>query len=109
MANPECIWLNRRFRIRRASSEARWPAGGGLYVFAGKVRSPGATSQWRAVYVGKCRDFDTRLPSHDRWPEAERHGATHVHLLVVHSPAERDRLEEQLIRKYQPLLNDQHR
>jgi hypothetical protein len=80
----------------------QWNKVGGLYIF---TQDCGA--YWRALYVGKTDDFSSRLPSHERWDEAGRNGATHIHAKVVSQAANRDTWERQLIAHLQPQLNDQ--
>ena len=59
------------------------------------------------LYVGQAESLAERLPTHERWPEAMRLGATHVHARVVLEAAMRDSIESQLIRSFQPRLNVQ--
>lgn len=80
-----------------------WSEASGLYIFAYQNDA----SQWYPLYVGQTDNFSSRIPNHERWDEAARHGATHVHALVVPQAANRDTLERRLIVHLQPLLNDQ--
>ena len=89
------------------SPDSRWHAVGGLYIFAGLEKEIAGTPQWRPLYLGKCQDFSTRIPTHEDWPEAVRQGATHIHALVVEDPHLRETLERHLIKLYQPSLNVQ--
>jgi hypothetical protein len=77
----------------------------GVYVFAQPVPGGG----WYAKYIGIADSFMTRLPNHERWAEAQRAGATHIHSLVVQQAATRATIEKALIGKYQPTLNTQHK
>lgn len=86
-------------------SNTTWNSVSGLYIFA---YAKDAT-HWHPVYIGQTDNFSNRLPSHDRWDEATRLGATHVHALVVPLAANRDKFEKMLIQNLQPKLNDQHR
>ena len=83
----------------------QWHNVAGIYIFAGLNQ----TNQWIALYIGQCDSFADRIPSHERWAEAARLGATHVHAMVVPQAANRDRIEAELIRTFQPRLNDQLR
>jgi hypothetical protein len=85
--------------------DTNWNQAAGVYIFA----YPTDQTSWRALYVGQADDFSSRLPSHERWNEAVRLGATHIHALVVPLAANRDRLEKMLIQNLQPRMNVQHR
>jgi hypothetical protein len=80
----------------------RWKTVGGLFIFA-RVAGDG----WDPLYVGKTENFCTGIPSHERWDEARRLGATQVHALVVPLEANRVRLEAALIGLLKPPLNEQ--
>ena len=80
----------------------QWKTVGGLYIFA-RVAGDG----WDPLYVGKTENFRTLIPSHERWDEARRLGATHVHALVVPLEAHRARLEAALIGLLKPSMNQQ--
>lgn len=82
-----------------------WNSTAGLYIFA--YRSD--ATHWRAIYVGQTDDFSTRIPNHEQWGSAVRHGATHIHALVVPLAANRDTYERLLIQNLQPVLNQQLR
>lgn len=81
-----------------------WNRVAGVYIFA--FLSGG---KWYPLYVGQTDDFSTRLPKHERWGEAARRGATHIHARVVEQAASRDYLEQKLIQDYQPPMNQQLR
>lgn len=81
----------------------QWNSAAGLYIFA---YSTGG-GRWKALYVGQTEDFSSRIPNHERWEEARRLGATHVHARVVPQAATRDVLERLLIENLQPPLNTQ--
>ena len=80
----------------------KWKTVGGLYIFA-RVAGDG----WDPLYVGKTENFCLGLTSHERWEEARRLGATHVHALVVPLEADRGRLEAALIGLLRPPMNVQ--
>ena len=59
------------------------------------------------LYIGKATNFRSRLIGHERWWEAWwKRGATERHVLVVDKAGDRARIEEDLIRNYQPKMND---
>jgi len=76
----------------------------GVYIFAG-VKS----GYWEAIYIGQTASFKDRMPNHERWPAAKREGATHIHARVVQRLRERERIEQELISKFDPSLNVQYR
>ena len=82
----------------------QWNAVAGIYIFA--YLTPDG---WHALYVGQTDNFNSRIPTHERWAEAVALRATHVHALVVSQAAMRDSLERKLIQDYQPPMNQQLR
>lgn len=81
-----------------------WSTRAGVYIFCG-LNERGL---WRPYYIGQADSFIGRLPNHERWAEAVRLGATHVHARVVPLAATRDAVEKELIRTYSPKLNTHH-
>ncbi|MBU8920304.1 MAG: GIY-YIG nuclease family protein [Bacteroidales bacterium] len=84
--------------------DTNWNDIGGVYLFCAQS-SPG---NWTALYIGQTESLASRLPNHERWSEAFRFGATHIHVKVVTSESQRLALEESLLRKYKPPLNTQN-
>lgn len=82
-----------------------WNDVGGIYIFA-KRSSP---TTWTALYIGKASSFKGRLANHERLPEALRAGATHIHAMCVSTEQERARVEQELIKCFDPPLNTQYR
>jgi hypothetical protein len=79
---------------------------GGNYVFAKLL----ADSTYLPLYFGEAANLQSRIPTHEKWPEALRLGATHV--LAHSTPAgEQARLSEErdVIQYWNPPLNVQHR
>ncbi len=81
-----------------------WNDVSGLYIFTYIT-----AVHWYPLYVGQADSFKTRLSSHERWDEAVRKGATHVHALAVPQHLIRDLWEGMLIQNLQPPMNVQHR
>jgi len=79
---------------------------GGNYAFVKQLPN----GNFIPLYFGEGESLRGRIPSHDRWNDALRLGATHVmsHTTPVGSLA---RLVEErdLIQKWNPPLNTQHR
>ena len=102
MANDDtATWLGSIFTVY--SPQVNWNAVAGLYIFAGR----GLMGNWTALYVGQTESLAVRLSTHERWLEAARVGATHIHVRVEPLPMTRDAMEQQLIQTYQPRLNVQ--
>jgi len=74
-----------------------------------KAKSAWDSAERVAVYVGQTDNFRTRIPQHERWSQAVRLGASHVHALVVPREDDRLRVERELIGAFQPALNVQER
>ena len=92
-------WRNYEFTIY--PMDATWNDVGGIYIFSGQ----GQDGLWRPLYIGQTNSFKTRLPNHDRWAEAQRLGATHVHARKEEQEATRLAREAELIQAFQPRLN----
>lgn len=101
MNNNTVKWLDHEFEVCTPGGE--WNDVPGVYIFTG-VNSKGL---WQALYIGKADSFKNRLADHERWEEARKLGATHVHAKVVRPIAEREALEALLIGRCQPPLNVQ--
>jgi hypothetical protein len=65
--------------------------------------------QWVPVYIGRADDLSVRVPTHDRWDDAIRAGATRVMAHTSPNVAVRDAEEADLIATWQPVLNLQLR
>ena len=94
-------WNNVEFSVHKPDTS--WKDSAGLYIFAGV----NPQNKWVALYIGQTSSLAERLATHERWSEAARLGATHIHARVVTNQAERDTLEKHLIQAYQPRLNVQ--
>ena len=100
--NQKVTWLTYDFDVYL--KEGNWNDVGGIYIFVGT--NPMNLLLF-PIYVGKAESFKVRLPNHDRWAEAVRFGATHVHAMVVPQEANRQLIEAELIQCFQPPLNVQ--
>ena len=99
--NDKVTWLGHEFSVHPHGDS--WLSVAGLYIFAAK----NLAGQWLPLCIGQAASLAERIPTHERWQEAVRLGATHVHASVVAQKAKRDSLEDQLILAYQPGLNVQ--
>ena len=95
-------WSGYTFQV--FGTNTTWNDVSGIYIFTYQT-----TQGWRACYIGQADSFSTRLPNHERWAEAARSGATHVHALVVSGATDRDAIERAFIGTFQPPLNVHHR
>ena len=100
-------WLGHEFSVYQR--DADWYEVAGLYILAGRLTDNQGKSLWHPFYVGQCQSFAGYIPTHRKWSEAERLGATHVHARVEHGVLARQHLEAELIQAYQPRLNVQLR
>lgn len=96
-------WIGTSFHVCNPS--ANWKDAGGVYIFCGL----NSNQQWFPVYIGQAESLAARLPNHERWQEAAKLGATHVHARVVEQAANRDALEQKLIVAFQPKLNTHYK
>ena len=96
MAHRTCSWSGYEFQIHRP--DASWNPVAGVYIFAKRVGR-----LWEALYVGETNSFADRIPGHEQWPQAQRMGATHVHVRAERF--RRREIEEELIRAHTPPLN----
>lgn len=97
----KAIWKDIEFSVHQPNTA--WKDIAGIYIFTGVNQQ----NKWVALYIGQASSLAERLATHERWPEAVKLGATHIHARVVTHQAERDALEKQLIQAYQPRLNVQ--
>jgi hypothetical protein len=95
----------RTYRFKIALTRRGLPPRGGVYIFV----------QRRFVfflfplYIGKAANFRSRLIGHERWGEAWwKRGATERHVLVIRNAGDSARIEEDLIRRYRPRMNNVH-
>ena len=92
----------------RSATRRRKPEGrkGGNYIFGRRLPN----GNFLPIYVGETDNFRARLPSHERWKEAKKAGATHVMAHITPAgEAARKAEEKDLIQKWSPPLNVQHR
>lgn len=99
MSQSPFTWLGSRFFAYPPRTE--WHDVPGVYIFAGI----NTNSEWYPIYVGQTDSLAERLRNHEKWWEAQRLGATHIHAKTVWSRAQRLSLERQLILAYEPQLN----
>lgn len=93
----------RPHRFKIALTRKGVPDGGGIYIF---VRRRFVFFLF-PLYIGKAANLSSRLKGHERWWEAYwKGGATEFHVMKVKKESDRQRIEEDLIRHYQPKLNN---
>jgi hypothetical protein len=98
-----CDWNGYTFEI--CDPATTWNDVPGIYIFAALAPN----GRWNAYYIGICDSFKDRHLNHERWNEAARLGATHVHARVERLEATRQAIERDLIRICQTPLNTHFR
>lgn len=68
-----------------------------------------ANQGWVPVYVGISDDLRSRLPNHEVWDAARKAGATQIMGHTQPDRGARENEERDLILRWQPPLNTQHR
>ena len=92
--------------VRQLAAESL-KAEGGNYIFGRRLPN----GNFLPIYVGETDNFRARLPSHERWKEAKKAGADRMRWLTSPLLGEvaRKAEEKDLIQKWSPPLNVQHR
>lgn len=93
-------WLDHDFYVAE-SPNIDWNTVPGVYIFTGA----NSAGYWRPIFVGSASSLAATVPNHEKWPAAERLGATHVHAAVILRPEDQDRLKRRLVNTYRPALN----
>jgi hypothetical protein len=93
-----------RYPFEVCNKNGLWRRAAGLYIFAGV-----SDGRWRALYIGQTENFSDRIPDHERWDEAVRLGATHVHARLEANALHRATIERELIGAFRPPLNTHYR
>ncbi len=78
---------------------------GSLYAFLTKISS----EKYEVLYIGQSGEVVTRLVNHEKWSCVNRLGCSHI--AVRRTTGGRDyrcKIEESLIRNYNPPCNVQH-
>ena len=99
--SPTATWGSYTFNVH--TPIANFLDVAGIYIFAGLNQK----NLWVPLYVGQAASLSNRLSGHEKWPQAVRLGATHIHAMAVQRQADRDHVEEHLIKRWQPTLNSQ--
>ena len=87
------------------SRATRWHADPANYAFGWQDEA----GQWQPAYIGETANLLQRMRSHGQWQAAARQGCTHVLVNLNAGGMLARRAEEQdLIARYQPVLNSQH-
>lgn len=94
----------RRYVFDILFTDSRIPPQGGVYIFVRRrfifFLIP--------LYVGKAANLKSRLSKHERWVDAFwKFGATEKHVRLIADEAERQLVEEDLIRRLKPRMNRQ--
>lgn len=92
---PKVTWID-GYDFFVYGPDINWYDKPGVYIFAFR----NTENKWYGLYVGQADSFKDRLPYHERWEEAVRRGATHIHARVETNSDTREMLEEVLLAKY---------
>jgi excinuclease UvrABC nuclease subunit len=95
------IWSGYTFNVHPANASFYDVAG--IYIFAGVNQH----NVWVPLYIGQATSLANRLAGHEKWSPATKLGATHIHAMAVSKQADRNFIEETLIKRCQPQLNSQ--
>lgn len=98
-------WLGHQFTVYDPKT-TDWNEVGGLYIFASLRKDSQGEKKWHPLYIGETRDFSSRLPHHENWQAAVQRGAIRIHAMTVVDVEQRAQIERDLIRRYQPELNE---
>ena len=83
------------------ANNANWRDVPGVYIFAGLHQE----GEWYPLYIGKTESLSERLPTHEKWSDAQLLGATHIHARVERVRETRVALEKELVAAHLPKLN----
>jgi len=89
--SDKATWITHEFNVH--TSNANWNDVAGVYIFTGLNQA----NQWEPLYIGQASSLAVRLATHERWTEAARLGATHIHAKAVQKQTDRDLIEQELI------------
>lgn len=96
----------RWYEMEVARAQRAWEPVGGVYLFVKPQEHP--SSDWGGpicVFAAQTDDFSQALARHDMWQAAENLGAREIHLLIIKDPADRARVEADLLSAQRPILN----
>ena len=95
-----------RYLFRIKLTDNNLPDEGGIYIFVRRH-----FIFWlEPLYVGKAANLKKRLLRHERWAEAWwSKGATERHVKCIKTERDRQKIEEDLIRRLKPVMNRQLR
>lgn len=92
-----------RYRFKITLTKKGLPEDGGIYVMVRRR----FVFLMEPLYVGKAASLRSRLLGHEKWGRAFwYYGATERHVLKVSEERERQIIEEDLIRRLKPRMND---
>ena len=102
-AHPWFGETGRKYKFNVTLTDRGIPNGGGIYIFVRRR----FVFFLEPLYIGKATNLKSRIIGHERWAEAWwNRGVTERHILKVPNARERARIEEDLIRHYQPVMNE---
>ncbi|MEL7545854.1 MAG: hypothetical protein AAGJ84_04330 [Pseudomonadota bacterium] len=79
------------------------PKDPGIYVMVRRT----AFFWLKPIYIGKAANLSDRLDDHEKWYKAlYKYNATERHFKIIKQEDERQRVEEDLVRRYKPIMNE---
>jgi excinuclease UvrABC nuclease subunit len=88
--------------------ESDFPDVSGIYVFTKRKRTESGGFNHHAIYIGQADSFKNRFSSHHKEKDILKEGANAVCLMAVGKQGQRDLIEVDLIKNYNPCCNDHH-
>ncbi len=80
---------------------------GGLYVFTKRTEKQDGTGTHEIIYIGKTEDLSTRFHNHHKSDCISKNGANRICVRQVNLEKDRDSIEKDLIKHYNPVCNEQ--
>ena len=98
-------WLGSKFIVYAwpLPDTHHWSEVSGLFVLA--LRDPTLDQAWTPLLVGLAGAFDKDLPTLPEYGEAQRRGATHLHVRRTSPGPALKELHDRLVEEFQPPLN----
>lgn len=78
-----------------------------MYVFTKRTEKQDGSGTHAIIYIGKTEDLSTRFDNHHKEDCIFKHGANKICVRQVDFENERDIIEKDLIKNYNPVCNDQ--
>jgi hypothetical protein len=84
-----------------------FPNASGVYVFAKLRFNDQVLEHITPLYIGESSDIGDRIANHEKWPCVEKHGCTHICVMMLSGQRSREKAETDLRHNYDTPCNDQ--